>query len=342
MTYANDSKNILLPILSIIIVLFSICSPSSSIKAALHGINLCVNIVFPSIFPFLVCSEILIETGFMKWLGYCLDSIMRPLFNVPGCSYIAFLMGMTSGFPVGAKVTSDLRTKGWITKTEGERLIAFTNNSGPMFIIGSVATGMLNTPSVGKWLLICHWLACITVGLLFRFYKYKETYPSTIAANTLSSSKPRYINKIPSGQLLTQAVKNSSMAMLSIGGLILIFSLIINMLSQLEIIDKLSYYIQILLAPMATLKHQTINSLLSGIIEITNGIYAVSGLSPLCTNHKLIIISTILGWSGISVHCQVLSILSSTDISIKPYILGKTLQAMFATLYMYIATSIII
>ena len=43
-----------------------------------------------------------------------------------------------SGYPMGAKIVTDLRTNNNCTKDEGERMLCFTNNSGPLFIIGTV------------------------------------------------------------------------------------------------------------------------------------------------------------------------------------------------------------
>ena len=60
---------------------------------------------------------------------------MRPLFNVPGEGAFPLIMGIISGYPVGAKIVTNFRKNGTVTKEEGERLITFTNNSGPLFII---------------------------------------------------------------------------------------------------------------------------------------------------------------------------------------------------------------
>jgi hypothetical protein len=71
-------------------------------------------------------------------------------------------------------------------------------------------------------------------------------------------------------------------------------------------------------------------SILSGIIELTNGI------SKICVNTSslnIIICAFLLGFGGISVLLQVLSITSKSNISIKPYILGKILHGLFAAFY---------
>ena len=78
----------------------------------------------------------------------------------------AFTMGLISGYPVGAKIVSDFREKRLITKDEGERLLCFTNNSGPLFILSTVGIALFGDTKTGLLLLLTHILACITVGII--------------------------------------------------------------------------------------------------------------------------------------------------------------------------------
>ena len=59
-----------------------------------------------------------------------------------GIGAYAFIMGIISGYPVGAKIVTEFRKNGDCSRAEAERLLAFTNNSGPLFIIGSVGISM--------------------------------------------------------------------------------------------------------------------------------------------------------------------------------------------------------
>ena len=107
-------------------------------------------------------------------MGKALNRIMRPIFNVPGEGSFAFLMGIISGYPTGAKIVSNLKEKKICNTEECERLIAFTNNSGPLFIVGTVGSGLLGNSKIGFLLLFTHIISCITVGFLFRFWKCKR------------------------------------------------------------------------------------------------------------------------------------------------------------------------
>ena len=172
-------RSLILPATCMVFILLLIMFSDTAVKSASNGIQLWLGVVFPSLFPFFVVSEILNKTRFINALGVLLEPVMRPLFNVPGCASFALAMGITSGYPVGAKITAGMREENLLTKTESERLLSFTNNSGPLFIVGAVAVGMFKMPELGLLLLTCHILASITVGIIFRFYgrSNESTYP---------------------------------------------------------------------------------------------------------------------------------------------------------------------
>ena len=96
---------------------------------------------------------------------------MKPLFNVSGKGAFPFIMGIISGYPTGAKIVSDFRKNNICTKVECERLLAYTNNSGPLFIIGTVGSSLFLSTEIGILLLITHIFGTLTVGIIFRFYK---------------------------------------------------------------------------------------------------------------------------------------------------------------------------
>lgn len=127
--------------LTIIFVLFGIgliAFSRDNLEASKEGLTLWVTSVVPALLPFFIACELLSHTTIVDFLGKYLSKIMRPLFNVPGEGAFPFIMGIISGYPVGAKIVTNFRKEGICTKEECERLLTFTNNSGPLFIIGTV------------------------------------------------------------------------------------------------------------------------------------------------------------------------------------------------------------
>ncbi|MCX8130027.1 MAG: sporulation integral membrane protein YlbJ [Clostridia bacterium] len=339
------ARKLSFPILCAVFILCLIIFSDTAVKSALKGINLWLYVVFPSLFPFFVGSELLNKSGFVKAMGILLEPVMRPLFNVPGCGSFTLAMGITSGYPVGARITAGMREEKLLTRAEAERLLAFTNNSGPLFIIGAVAVGMYNNVRIGVLLLACHIIACLTVGILFRFYKKGI---DNNCCKRRGSIFRRFKNELLNNNKLTfsdlgsvfgDAIRNSMSIMLNIGGFIIFFSVLISLLSEAGMINWVS---NLLHEPLkyAGISKELINAAISGIFEITTGTNTASKTTGVPYIQQLTVTSMIIGWAGFSVHSQVISIVSNTDIGIKPYLLGKFIQSMFAGVYTFLAIKI--
>ncbi|NJD03573.1 MAG: sporulation integral membrane protein YlbJ [Ruminiclostridium sp.] len=333
-------KNLTLPLLGVLFILALILFPETSVNAALKGIRLWLDIVFPSLFPFFVASEVLNSTGFVRAAGVLLEPIMRPLFKVPGCGSFALAMGITSGYPVGARITCSLLENGDISRHEAERLLAFTNNSGPLFIVGAVATGMYGIPSLGLFLLACHIAASFTVGVLLGIFtrgadkipERKEKTFKKFQNLMLSGRKKKMTN---AGMIFGDAVKNSVSLIIAIGAFIIFFSVVINILLETNIIGFLAEALALILSP-AGISPDMISAVLSGFFEITTGTNLASKVTDIPIAVKLSFTSLIIGWAGLSVHSQVYSITGDSGISMKPYFLGKFLHGMIAAVFTWI------
>ena len=127
--------------LALLFLFFTACLlifSGSNLPAIKSGLKLWANYVIPSLFPFFVATELLMHTNIINLFGRILNNYMKPLFNISGEGAFAFIMWIISGYPVGAKIASKFRENNICSKAECERLLSFTNNSGPLFIIGTV------------------------------------------------------------------------------------------------------------------------------------------------------------------------------------------------------------
>lgn len=337
-------KNLFFPGACILFILCLVLFPKLSLTAAAKGLNLWMTAVFPSLFPFFVGADLLNRSGIIRALGVLFEPIMRPLFRVPGCGSFALLMGITSGYPIGAKLTTSMREERLLTKVEAERLLAFSNNSGPLFIVGAVAVGMFNIPELGLFFLTCHILACISVGILFRFYGKDDKKTHTGGGKgIITRFKRELILMKPTsdfGTIFGNAIKDSIATVLTIGGFITFFSVVISLLLELGVINMISQLLTMIFMPFGVDKG-IMTALTSGFFEITTGTNMVIKAAHASFAQKLAAASAIIGWAGLSVHFQVLGIIRKTDISIKPYLAGKFIQGVIAAIYTYFALKIL-
>ena len=122
-------KNHILPIIFLVFTICLVAFSSSNLAAAKSGLTLWATSVVPSLFPFFVATELLSQTSIPFLLGKIFNVFMKPLFNIRGEGSFAFIMGLISGYPIGAKIACNFRTNTVLSKEECERLLAFTNNS---------------------------------------------------------------------------------------------------------------------------------------------------------------------------------------------------------------------
>lgn len=259
---------------------------------------------------------------------------MKPIFNIRGEGAFALIMGIISGYPVGAKIAVNFRKNNICTKAECERLLSFTNNSGPLFIIGTIGVLMFKNTAIGIMLFITHLLACITVGIIFRFWKKGED--NNLENDILYKNKKQNNNVSFSnlGEVLADSITSSISTVLLIGGFVVIFSSIICILKTSGILNVFATII----SPLFNALHldtSFIEPLLSGFLEITNGINTITSIACKKLSINIVFTAFLLGFGGVSVLLQVLSITSKTDLSIRPYVYGKLLQAGFASIYTY-------
>lgn len=326
--FINFKKNII----SIFFLFFTACLivfSKSNIQAVKNSLNIWFNNVIPSLFPFFIATELLNHTNIPKIIGNIFNKIMRPLFNVPGIGAYAFIMGIISGYPIGAKIVTNFRDNNLCTKEEAERLITFTNNSGPLFILGTVGITLFYDASIGILLLSTHILACISVGIIFRFWKSKEKEKRNAQTidNTISFSSL--------GEVLSNSILSAINSIVLIGGFIVLFGVFLSILKNSYILNLFKSFL-LPIFNFFNIPSDFIIPILTGIIELTNGVSTVSTIACKNLSINVIISAFLLGFGGISIMLQVLSIISKSDISIKPYILGKLLQGALAAFYTFL------
>ncbi len=323
--------------LTIILVMLVgiISNPDLSLNSAAQGLSTWFNILLPSLLPFLIISEILIGLGFVDFIGKLLGPIMTPLFNISGEGAFPLSMSIISGYPIGAKLTSRLREKKMITKKEGDRLICFCSTSGPSFMLGAVVIGMLNKPDLAPLILLPHYLSILFLGFVLSFFQKRKKIILIPKNNKITKEiKDSYNNflnaKKSIGSLISVSVKESMDTMLLICGLVIFYSVLVEILFNMKFINS---FIS-LLDHNIPLSKNLIKATITGLFEITIGCKSIaSSNSSLLI--KIILINFIIAWSGFSIHSQVISFLNKTDLNSGLYILSKLIHGILSSIFTY-------
>ncbi|WP_334075341.1 MULTISPECIES: sporulation integral membrane protein YlbJ [Paenibacillus] len=334
----------LLLFMAVILAIMMVAYPHASWKAGVRGLAIWWDVLFPSLFPFFVISELMLGFGIVHFLGKLLDPLMKPLFRIPGSGGFVAAMGFASGYPVSAKLATKLREQRLVSRVEGERLVSFTTSSDPIFLIGAVSIGFFGDPKLAGLLAAAHYGSALLVGLLMRFYGTKE---GPEAAETATKQAPssrfslraavramheaRLQDGRSLGELLRQAVTSSLQLMTVVGGLVVFFSVILEVLTVSDMMSAFYSGVRALL-PVTGLPSELAEPLVGGIFEVTLGAKAAASPEGVPLMYKAAAAAFILSWGGLSVHAQVASILNGADLRYLPFLVARLIHAVLSAI----------
>ena len=308
----------------ILIMLTLLLSPDLCISAAKEGLLLWFNKVLPSLLPFIILINILSQLNIIRAISTVASPITQKLWKLPGSSLVALIMGFISGYPMGAKMIRELLDHEILSDHEAQKTLCFSNNCGPLFIIGTVGTLMLKSSSMGYFLLFIHILSALLLSFVFSSYKC----PSTPKLRT-ASFLPEY-SSFKFSTLLNEAVKNAMDTIVYIGGYIIFFSVIARMITNSSIILYMLKQQLITIIPPEILP-----SFITGLLELSNGISMLSAVN-MSALYSLALISFMIGFGGLCVHFQTSYILGHRNFSLTPYIISKFMQGILSFILVFI------
>lgn len=288
--------------LSITLVLTFFLSDEIS-DSVRNALSLCAAVIIPSVFPFIIISELLycfIDFSPMKKL--C--SMFERLFKINRAGLYPFALGILCGFPLGVKCAAELYTEGRISKDECERLIGFCNNTGPAFLVCGIGLGLRNNIYDGIALYAATVLSAILVGMIFSVGEASSQIDKGLYSRSSFS--------------MTRSIKNAGIGCLNICSYLTFFSCIVGFIKA--IFGKGLIYI--FTVPF---------------LEIGTATDILSKTELLGNISSLALTAFSVGFSGLSVHLQALSFLSDTDVRTGKYFVMKLIQGIIATALVTVA-----
>ncbi len=282
-------------------------NPTVAIECGKQGLSLCTKAIIPSLFPFMVLSELLIACGFGDFFGRRLGSPLASLFGISRESTASVFLGFLCGFPVGARVAVNLYERGKIDKNECERLLGFSNLPSVAFLVSTVGVSLYQSHAFGILLWFSSMTSAVIVGIVTRKKEAPTKKASSFVVPSLNFST------------FTSAIAHASGAMLSICAYIIFFG---------AVLGCLSYILAELSLPTA------LNALLYGFFELSSGVSTAASLSDRL--FSAVICGLTVGWSGLSIHCQLITLCDGRDLSYRFYFLARFAEALICALLVLI------
>ncbi len=274
--------------------------PTAVKEGVNEGISICFYTIIPSLFPFLTLSTYIVKSNILSPFYKIFSSPVKLFFKQPASSASVIILSMIGGFPVGIKMTNDLYIKGQITKEQAQRLCLFCMNAGPAFVITAVGTNMLNSTKAGIIIYSSLCLSAFISGIISSFIAEKNNNVSK-----LKKEKPLQLSS------LSASVTDSIQCIFNICAWVVLFSSITECIETFNLPKKA--YLCII-----------------SFLEVTKGCSVLSGLLPLP------IITGIIGFGGICVHCQVLEYIKNMEIKYIYFFTTRILNGILSGIITYV------
>ena len=300
----------------ICLLIFLLKFPEESLFAARDGMKLWLNTLIPTLLPFLILTGILLHTkGIEKFLSP-LSFFWKKLLGLTPCGAYVFLLGILCGYPMGAKLTSDLYQKNKISQKEASYLLTFSNNPSPGFLTAYVSQICLGGKTKTKEITGILLLANIMCMLFFRFIIYKN---KTFAP--ISPSKKETSAVSSPGTVIDVSIMNGFETITRLGGYILLFSILGAVVGHFCPAQTEGKYIFL------------------GITELTTGLHQLA-LSSLSYGKKYLYAMAMTSFGGLCILAQTKSVLKG-QLSILPYFTAKCIHAAFTVLLVLVISKVI-
>ena len=292
----------------LLLVLININSSVVSVKNAL---KLWCESVLPTLFPFMFITALLSSINDSKIIKL-FSSFSNKIFNAPKVSGYIFFMSALCGYPIGAKLCGEYYNKKLLSQTNCNKILTFSALTGPVFCIGTIGLMFFDDTELGINIFVVQLLSAILCGIILRqnFIEKNDCELSFIGGENI----------------LYTAMASSVTNILIVGGYIVIFSIITDLLLKSSAVNfslnKLANFLNI--------DCNFLTSLVIGSVEMTRGIKDIS-LMNINKKTAFVAISFLLSFGGLSVFLQSFAFLGK-GIDKSKFFLTKLLQSIISVI----------
>ncbi len=280
------------------ITLFILIKNNQEVASILNNsVSLFFKRVFPTLFPMFIINDLMIYANIPYYFYLVFNKLFTKLFHIRGIGAYIMFMSLISGTPTSGYLIKNLYLNKIISLEEANHYLYFTYFANPLFL--SLILSLSFKASIVLKIILIHYLSNIIIAFLMR----KKAPVNNIGEikrenNTLSTT-------------LIKSIKRAISTLLVVLGTIAFYVL-------------LTYIITNILPLNPTLK-----VLLSGFLEITNGLNNLGSLSIL-PKLKEIMAIIIISFGGLSINTQIKAILEDTPLDFKCFLKGRIIQAIIS------------
>ncbi len=288
--------------------------PAQVGQAVVQGLSACAATLIPSLFPFMALCSFIALADLGALLALPLAPLLRRAFGLPRHLGGLLLSGFVGGYPVAASCMANLIDQKKMPPETAARLLTMCTNAGPTFVISIAGARVLGSVQAGVLLFGAQCLSALVTGFIF-------TRGTKLEGQQAGGG-------LPLAPALVQGVCNAANAMLAICGFYITFCALVALLSASGLLPLTAGWLQT--ATGGLLDAKSFSCLLQGLLEVTCGLLACAGIAP---DAAVLLVPLLLGFSSLSVFCQVAACLQGRGVSLRPFALSRLLHGLLTTLF---------
>lgn len=273
----------------VFMLLCAVVFPAEAAESIMSSLSLAVRRVVPSLFVFSALAALFARIGLFTRAGR-----LGRLFGLSSACTAVALCGLLCGFPTSAVCAHALWESGEADAGEMRAVLPFCSNAGMAFVVGAVGNGMLGSRRAGYMLFLMQTVLSIVFILLF------------CRSKSAAAMLPVRAKKESLSHALVASVSAAGGAMLAVCAFIAFFGAAADMIC--------------LVFPSVP---PLLRAVICSFFEISRGCAEFSGAAELSPLLRYVGVAFALGFSGVSVACQISERAGEISISVLPYLAKK-------------------
>ena len=284
---------VFIPFLTLIFIIMMLlmCYPSVASAGVKNGVEICLNMLIPSLFPFMFFSSIISNTVPFNFKSKGIRRLTRFVFGLPGESLPIIIMSLIGGFPVGAYLVKDAYEDGRLSSREGKRMLLFCVNPGLAFSFSMLGNTLFSSSRIGLIIFAVSVISSVFLGILARFFEEGEDYQK----NRAGTSEHIHISKIAA-----DTMNNCIRSMVTVCVWVIIFSCISSLVEALPLAKGTSDFLNM-------------------ISEVTNGSIVAKN------DYSFPVLCGVVGFGGFCIHMQIMPALTKLKLKYKYFFCSRIL-----------------
>lgn len=294
--------------LTSVFFVYALTYPSTMRNAVLSSLNVCAVRLIPSLFPFMVASDVFYRLGGHRYIEKAIGKGFEKVFALPKCGAGAFVLGALCGLPLGGKYAISLYENKSISKSECERLMGLCNNVGIGFVVLGIGYGTWKSIAFGQLLYITQLFSATVVGILLAKNERKHIQTASNAPETPNTEGKSFPT------VIATAIGESAISVLRLCGFVIFFGVICEFVKHISLALGLPELFCVTFSAFTELTYasEQAHSLLLGD-------------SCTASNSAKLLTFFAVGFAGISAHLQLSLFASKNRLSMRKYYVSKLL-----------------